>query len=220
MEQDEKTKAGQATSSRAVRICSKKYDASCEKGDWELIIDRGRGRDPASTAILTSVSSPATAHWRGEGAKKDRGFCKFIRLPATANFHDTRMRPPNPLWRLFISSVEAPSSNLRQRQPARPAHVDTKPFRSLPLLLYHSRYTNPSSPLRSRLLGTSSLRSNLLSLAEIMGGWLWECVGPGIWKIKRMKDTEFREPRICEVWKSNSDVARSCGTRPTVKLEW
>lgn len=81
------------------------------------------------------------------GAKKDRGSCKFIRLPATTNFHATRMRPPNPLWRLFISSVEAPSSNLRSRQcSTRPAHANTKPFRSLPLLLYHTRYTNLSSP--------------------------------------------------------------------------
>lgn len=81
-------------------------------------------------AILTSTSSFLVSKWWrsrrwGNRAKKDRDLCKFIRLPATTNFHRTRMRPPNPLWRLFISSAPDLSSNLRSRE-------HTERFLSLP----------------------------------------------------------------------------------------
>lgn len=94
--------------------------------------------------ILTSTSflvQMENRRWGNErSAKKDRDFCKFIRLPATTNFYRTRMRPPNPLWRLFISSAPDLSSNLRSR-----AHASTERFRSLPSPLYHAIYTNLSS---------------------------------------------------------------------------
>lgn len=74
--------------------------------------------------------------WRR--TKKDRDSCKFIRLSSTTDFHDTRMRPPNPLWRLFISSAQAHRPICaRENLSARAAHASKTPNVSLVTRRYY-----------------------------------------------------------------------------------
>lgn len=128
--------------------------------------------DSIQNECLFASVALKTAKKRGRGcqAKKDRGFCKFIRLPATTNFHRARMRPPNPLWRLFISSAPGLSSNLRSRAPS----LLFARYR-----LYHARYTNLSldSSWYSRLLMYfvvfffSFCLFSLVRKMKAFGGW-------------------------------------------------